>query len=201
MAARSARSPFAAWSSGDDPRGERHRRTPRRWWAVAAVLLLFVGLWLAWPRRGAGPRGSADRPVVVEVVDGDTIRVDLGGHQETVRLIGIDTPETKHPTRPVECFGPEAAGRAGELLPPGTPVRLERDREERDAYGRLLAYVVRQPDGLFVNLDLATSGHARALSISPNTSHRGTIAAAAEDARRQGRGLWGACPGAVPSEP
>ncbi len=70
-----------------------------------------------------------------------------------MRLIGIDTPETRRPpTSPSQCFGPEASARTTELLPAGTVVRLERDVEARDRYDRLLAYVYRVADGLFVNL-------------------------------------------------
>jgi micrococcal nuclease len=187
-----------ARSSGRAP----HRRRRR-----APLLVLLVAVAAAalawWAARGAPepPLGSPDRPVVVSVVDGDTVKVNFGASTETVRLIGIDTPETKHPTTPVECFGPEASARTAELLPPGTEVALERDREERDTYGRLLAYVVRRHDGLFVNLDLVRSGHAEVLTISPNTAHTAEITVAAAEARREGRGLWSACSGAVPSGP
>jgi micrococcal nuclease len=129
-------------------------------------------------------------------VDGDTIDVDIGGHEERVRLIGIDTPETKDEDAPVQCYGPEASALTELLLPPGTAVRLERDVEARDDYGRLLAYVHRA-DGLFVNLELARQGAATVLSIRPNTAYAEVIARSVDEARRAGRGLWGACP--VPS--
>jgi micrococcal nuclease len=143
----------------------------------------------------AAPARSTAEPIVTEVVDGDTIVVDLRGTRETVRLIGIDTPETKHPTKPVECFGPEASAFAHRLLPPGTAVRLERDVEARDHFGRMLAYVYRVADGLFVNLELARAGFARPLSIAPNTAHAGAITRATNEARAVGRGLWPACAG------
>jgi micrococcal nuclease len=129
-------------------------------------------------------------------VDGDTIDVDIGGREERVRLIGIDTPETKDENSPVECYGPEATALTELLVPPGTPVRLERDVEARDDYGRLLAYVHRT-DGLFVNLELARQGAATVLSIRPNTAYAALIGGTVDEARRTGRGLWGACP--VPS--
>src|SRR5687768_4909974 len=88
---------------------------------------------------------------LVEVVDGDTIDVEIGGRDERVRLIGVDTPESVRPDSPVECFGPEAASFTTSLLPTGTALHLERDPEARDDYGRLLAYVYRAEDGLFVN--------------------------------------------------
>ncbi len=112
---------------------------------------------------------------------------------ERIRLIGIDTPETKDENSPVECYGPEATALTELLVPPGTAVRLERDLEARDDYGRLLAYVHRS-DGLFVNLELARQGAATVLSIRPNTAYADVIADAVDDARRAGRGLWSACP-------
>jgi endonuclease YncB( thermonuclease family) len=130
------------------------------------------------------------------VVDGDTIDVELDvrpRHRERVRLIGIDTPETVKPDTPVQCYGPQAHERTAALLPPGTRVRLERDLEARDAYDRLLAYVVRASDGLFVNRQLVSEGFAHTLRIEPNTAHAAELAAAATAAERADLGLWGAC--------
>src|SRR5829696_5408219 len=82
--------------------------------------------------------------VVAHLVDGDTLDVRLaGGGEERVRLIGIDTPETKKPGSPIECFGPEASAHLAELVPVGTAVRVLRDVEARDVYGRFLAYLFR----------------------------------------------------------
>jgi micrococcal nuclease len=139
--------------------------------------------------------GAGDGPHVVEVVDGDTIEVRLGGRTEKVRLLGIDTPETKDPRKPVQCFGKEASRHTAELLPPGTAVRLERDVEERDRYDRLLAYVYRASDGLFVNLELARGGFADLLTYPPNVAHTGEFQAGVAEARREQRGLWQACGG------
>jgi micrococcal nuclease len=130
---------------------------------------------------------------VVDVVDGDTVELRVGGRAERVRLIGIDTPETVAPGRPVECFGPEASAFLRTLLPAGSPVRLERDVEARDAYDRLLGYVYRGVDGLFVNLELAAKGYADRLDIPPNTTYRDEIAQAVGAARAAGTGRWGAC--------
>ena len=80
------------------------------------------------------------------MIDGDTFDVDIGGRQERVRLIGINTPETHVEHGPPECFGPEAAEYTSSLLPVGTEVRLTRDVVGRDDYGRLLAYVYRRSD-------------------------------------------------------
>ena len=169
-------------------------------------LLAALGALLALGACGGGgasnARASAPEPgvaTVVDVVDGDTVRVRFSGRSgrsESVRLIGIDTPETHGPGGLRECFGSEASRRTASLLPPGTPVRLERDVEARDRYARLLAYVYRKRDGLFVNLALARDGFAAPLSIPPNVAHTSEFTAAAAEARDAGRGLWGRCGGA-----
>ncbi len=138
----------------------------------------------------AGP-GDA---TVVRVVDGDTLVVDIGGREENVRLIGIDTPESTDPRQAPECFGTEAADRTEVLVPPGTAIRLERDVEARDRYDRLLAYVFRQSDDLFVNLAMVQDGFAEVLTIAPNVAYRQRFTAAVNDARAEGRGLWSSCP-------
>jgi micrococcal nuclease len=99
------------------------------------------------------------------------------------------------PNTPVECFAKEAAGRTAALVPPGTPVRLVRDVEARDRYGRLLAYVYRTDNGLFVNLSLAADGYAGPLAIPPNLAHAEDFAVAVTRARRARLGLWGRCRG------
>jgi micrococcal nuclease len=166
---------------------------------VLGAALVFGALtgFVAWRASETSPPGTYVR----HVIDGDTVEVSIDGHTETVRLLGIDTPETVHPTKPVECFGPEASARAGELLPEGAAVRLERDHEARDHYGRLLAYVVRATDEVFVNLALVREGFAEVLTISPNVAHTEAFLSAAAEARREGRGMWSACSGAVPSGP
>jgi micrococcal nuclease len=93
----------------------------------------------------------------------------------------------------VQCFGKEASAFAERALPPDTPVRLVRDVEARDRYDRLLAYVYRATDGVFVNLALVEGGYARPLTIPPNVAHAEAFVAAARTAREEERGLWGAC--------
>ena len=130
---------------------------------------------------------------MVEVVDGDTVVVQIADRTERVRLIGIDTPEATGGFLPVECFGDEASAFTRSLLPAGTEVRLTRDVEARDRYDRLLAYVYRAVDGLFVNLEIAANGYAEALVIEPNAIHADAFYGAAARARDQGLGLWDAC--------
>jgi micrococcal nuclease len=135
------------------------------------------------------------RATVARVIDGDTIVVRIAGSEEHVRLLGIDTPETHKQDTPVECFGPEASDRLNALLPAGTTVRLVRDVEARDRYGRLLAYVYREADGLFVDLAMVADGYAGPLAISPNLAHRRELDTAAADAQAAHRGLWQSCGG------
>lgn len=146
------------------------------------------------PSRAAAPTPAGEQPVkVVRVVDGDTIIVRFAGKNERVRLIGIDTPESVKPNTPVQCFALEASARTKALLPAGSSVKLVRDVELRDRYGRLLAYVYRASDNLFVNLSLAADGYASAYTYPPNVAHAGEFVAAAGQARDAGRGLWSRC--------
>ena len=156
------------------------------------VLLLSCLLVAGCTRTAAAPTdpGAA---TVVEVVDGDTVVVDLAGRQETLRLIGIDTPETVDPDQPPECWGAEASAHTRALLPAGTAVRLTRDVEARDRYDRLLVYVERTEDGLFVNLDLVAGGWADDYPFPPNVAHQREFALAVSQARAEGLGLWGTC--------
>ena len=146
------------------------------------------------PSRAPTPAADGTG-VVVRPVDGDTVIVSLGGVEEPVRLIGIDTPESVAQDRPVECFGLEAKERAAALLPAGTPVRLERDVEARDRYDRLLAYVFRVEDDVLVNLLLVEEGFAEAVAYPPNTARQADFERAEAAARAAGRGLWPACGG------
>ena len=182
------------------PRGPEMRRTPSRRRArtrnglPAVLLAAVVGSSVVACGNGdaaaPAPPGTA---TLTRVVDGDTIRVRIGGREEPVRLVGIDTPESVKPGTPVQCFALAASARTKALLPKGSAVRLERDVEERDRYGRLLAYVYRARDDLFVNLALVREGYALALTVPPNVAHTDELVAAARAAREQGLGLWGRC--------
>jgi micrococcal nuclease len=133
--------------------------------------------------------GGTETAKVERVVDGDTI-VLAGG--ERVRYIGVDTPESVKPGTPVQCFA-KAAARANERLVAGRRVRLRFDAERRDRYGRLLAYVYRAGDGLFVNAQLVRGGYATTLTIPPNVAHAAEFRRLARSAREAGRGLWSSC--------
>ncbi len=160
---------------------------------VAGVLALALTTsCVSSVEQTAAPQGS--NASVVRVVDGDTIVADISGKSEKIRMIGFNTPESVDPRKPVECFGKEASARMKELLPPHTPIRLERDAESRDVYGRLLAYVYRSSDSMFVNLEMVSEGYAHVLSIAPNTTYADRFRSAERVARDATRGLWAACP-------
>ena len=152
---------------------------------VAVVAAASVGGWRLGDARRAGTVA-----LVVEVVDGDTLEVIRAGRHDTVRLLGVDTPETKHPDRPVECHGPEASAYTRSQLEDRV-VRLEFDVERRDAYGRLLAFVI--VDGHRFNDALLRLGHARLLVIPPNGRHGRHMLGEELEARRHRLGLWGEC--------
>jgi micrococcal nuclease len=166
--------------------------------AITALLAVLTGLlglrWCYFTLLHPPAEPFAAQPTVVKVIDGDTIDVRVGTSTTRIRLLGIDTPETKDPRKPVQCFGPEASRRTAELLPKGTIVHLESDRETHDVFGRTLAYVHRS-DGLFVNLALVTDGFADVLTIAPNGSHSAEFGAAAAAAKAAAKGLWAACGG------
>ena len=125
----------------------------------------------------------------MRVVDGDMLVVRLDGREETVRLIGVDTPETVHPTIGVEPGGPEASAFTKQLLPPGTRVELELDVEQRDRYGRLLAYVY-LADGRMVNAEITRTGMGQLLTVPPNVKYVDLFVRLQREAREAGRGLW-----------
>ena len=135
---------------------------------------------------------------VTHLVDGDTVDVAFSTgtgkpSTERIRLIGIDTPETKRPDTPVECFGREASSALAALIPIGTAVLIERDVEERDRYGRLLGYVFRASDGLFVNHEMVRAGMATAYTFPPNIAYVDVFAAAGDASRAAAAGLWSRC--------
>jgi endonuclease YncB( thermonuclease family) len=129
---------------------------------------------------------------VVEVVDGDTIRVEIGGAIYPLRYIGIDCPETVHPSQPVGWMGPEAS-EANRQLVEGQTVYLEKDVSETDKYGRLLRYVF-LADGTFVNAELVRLGYAQVSTYPPDVRYQDLFLQMQQEAREAGRGLWGPTP-------
>ena len=161
------------------------------WVVVFAAVAVFAIDRFSGSSDEAGGGNAAG--VVTRVVDGDTVHVRLDGDDEAVRYIGVDTPETVKPRTPVQCFG-TAASAYNHRLVDGQPVRLRFDAEQRDRYGRLLAYVYRARDGLFVNAALVRGGYATTLTIPPNTEHASQFATLERRARERRRGLWRSCP-------
>jgi micrococcal nuclease len=164
----------------------------RRFWIPSWLIyaLIFLALVTAgqeiWTRSGGSPKEG--RALVSDVVDGDTIHVGRGWRRTTVRLIGVDTPETVHPEKPVQFFGPEASAFTRRSLQ-GKWVRLEFEPLDRiDRYGRLLAYVYME-DGTFFNRELVHKGYARAYTRFDFRYKKDFLLAQAE-ARQARLGLW-----------
>jgi micrococcal nuclease len=171
---------------------------------TAGAILLLVAALAALLAGGAGHVAGPDRPAagsdprrappvsahVSRVIDGDTIEIELDGAEEDVRYIGVDTPETVKPDTPVQCYGPEASA-FNHRFAEGHDVELAFDRERRDVYGRLLAYVY--VDGTLVNAELVRRGLARTLEIEPNTAMADRFDRLQSAAAGAGRGLWGSC--------
>ena len=127
---------------------------------------------------------------VVSVVDGDTVKLNINGAVESVRLIGIDTPETVHPSKPVECFGIEASNKAKQILT-GQTVRFETDSSQgdRDKYGRLLGYLFLS-DGTNFNKIMIEQGYAYEYTYSVPYQYQAEFKSAEQYARTNGVGLW-----------
>ena len=129
---------------------------------------------------------------VTSVVDGDTFKVEINGTVETVRIIGIDTPETVHPSKPVQCFGKEASNALKEVLD-GEEIALEKNpAEERDKYGRLLRYV--EIDGVDIGASMIEEGFAYSYKQYPHPRLE-EYNELEQEAREENRGLWGSCNG------
>lgn len=129
---------------------------------------------------------------VTEFVDGDTIKVDMNGKEETLRFIGVDTPETHDPRKQVQCFGQAAAGFTKQLIG-NNSVRLEADpiNTNRDRYNRLLRYIY-LPDGTLVNSEIIKQGYGFAYTSFPFTKSD-DFRKAQTDAMNTKNGLWGNC--------
>lgn len=161
--------------------------------SIALLLIAAAILLRPWDLGGA-PATEASRHLtgrVVRAVDGDTLEVALDdGPTETVRLIGVDTPETVKPDTPVQCFGPRASAFEHRHVE-GHRVRLLTGVEPRDYYGRLLAYV--WIERRFLEDELLRRGLARVLTFHPNDRFAPGFELIAQKAAKAGKGLWNAC--------
>jgi micrococcal nuclease len=130
--------------------------------------------------------------VVDDVVDGDTIHVWIGGVPDTIRIIGIDTPETKKPGTPIECYGLKATAAAESLMPPATNIVLELDptQDTRDRYGRLLAHVVLADGRLFAEVMIQGGLGIHYIYDDVPSMYADRLAAAQQAAERTTAGLW-----------
>ena len=173
----------------------KHSATPLmptrglRWWLVrglAAVAVISVGA----AALGAAIGDDDRQGTVVRVVDGDTLVAVIAGEETTVRLLNIDTPETKHPDLPVQCLGPEATEFLAERLPAGTEIELEYDEERLDRYDRTLAGVYES--GSLVNAEIAAEGLGVPVYFEPNDRFLPEVEDAAASAEAEGHGLFSA---------
>lgn len=135
---------------------------------------------------------SGDQVLVTRVIDGDTVEIEGG---KKIRLLGVDTPETVDPKRPVGCYGKEASDEMKSLLTSKTVI-LQKDVSETDKYGRLLRFIFLPIDNgnyLFVDDFLVREGYAKVLTIPPDKKYSDQFTQAQTEARNAKKGLWGKC--------
>jgi len=160
--------------------------------AIFAVELKRNGVSFQWDYSYLQPE-DYDVATVSRNVDGDTITVSLDGWSETIRMIGVDTPETVHPSKPVEAFGKEASDFTKAMCPVGSTVYLTYDWNPRDKYNRLLAYIWYKVGNTWVlhNLNLIANGYGNAYTAFSFKNEYMTLFRSAETyARKKQRGLW-----------
>ncbi|MDP3965603.1 MAG: thermonuclease family protein [bacterium] len=173
------------------------RALPKRLQSVASIAQSAA----VESAQNAEPIISGTYYPVIKVVDGDTIVVEINGKNETIRLIGLDTPETVDPRKPVQCFGEEASKKAKEILA-GKSVQIEMDASqgERDKYGRLLAYIFLE-DGTSFNKLMIAEGFGHEYTYNPSTGadaypiglpykYQEEFKQAEKTARENQKGLW-----------
>lgn len=160
---------------------------------VVLGLVILGGVFLyAHGMPGTPPRSQPGLYHVSRFVDGDTIAVDMNGHQEKVRMIGVDTPETHKPNTPVQCYGPQAAAFTKQVIGRQS-VRLVSDPQttDRDRYDRLLRYVY-LPDGTNLDEQLIRQGYGFYYPYFPFTKSA-QFDAAERTAMAEHKGLWSSC--------
>ena len=147
---------------------------------VAALIIAVAGA-ACTPAVVTTSTPAGIEAYVIDVQDGDSLRVDIDGTEERIRLIGVNAPERD------ECFGPESATGLRDLVD-NTVIQIVADVEARDQYGRLLGYIYR--DGTLINAEIALRGLVLARAFEPNIALQSRIDAAAEDARENQLGMW-----------
>jgi micrococcal nuclease len=159
---------------------------------IILLVLLVAGAYFGLTKYQQSRKAPAGKYYVIRVVDGDTIEVDMDGTTEKVRLIGVDTPETHHPDKGVECFGQLASDYTKAALE-GRTVRLESDEtnQNRDRYQRLLRYVYTDQGELW-NARLLQDGYAHALTAFPFTK-MADFKLYEQNAKATSKGLWSSC--------
>lgn len=133
---------------------------------------------------------NADAGIVTSIVDGDTLVINTGGSDKKIRLLNVDSPETKDPAKPVECLGREATEFLAYAVPVGSKVKLKFDVEKEDKYGRILAAVFTD-DGTLVNAEIARQGLGIALVVGENKAYFEQVKSAQQEAEAAERGLFG----------
>jgi micrococcal nuclease len=174
---------------------------------VVVAALVALAIWIVATQQQPAPTPDADpgipavdngipapndaqRMTVVDITDGDTIRLrDGSGAIEKVRLVGIDTPEV-YPV--YECFGDEAEAELLRLAPIGSTLVVDPDVDPFDDYDRLLLYLWND-EGTFINLALVEGGFAEAIRVAPNDLHFDELLAAEDAAAAASLGMWGSC--------
>jgi micrococcal nuclease len=152
---------------------------------LVIVLIIILGIVVEFTSKEGDVVSGSSEYRVLRVIDGDTIEVERIGK---VRYIGVDSPETKHPSKNEEPYGREAF-EANRRLVEDKRVRLELDVGERDRYGRVLAYVY--VGDVFVNAWLVANGYAQVMTVPPNVKYADLFVKLEQDAREAAKGLWG----------
>lgn len=172
----------------------RHRRKIT-WLGLIITVIAVVISQSGWLQKGSRTL-QQNQPGLYGIdhyVDGDTIAVDMNGSVETIRFIGVDTPETHKPNTPVQCYGPQAAAHTKDVISRFGKVRLQADPLDtnRDVYGRLLRYVY-LPDGTLLDEEIIKDGYGFAYLDFP-FSKKSEFAQAQTDAQGAKKGLWAVC--------
>lgn len=168
---------------------------------ILVAIALFALFLCLVPHTAGAAEPKRIAAVVERIVDGDTIKVTVNGLPDTVRFIGIDTPESKRNQRAelqakeekknldtITAMGKQASKHLASMLRKGDAIELELDAEPRDRYGRVLAYVYK--NGRMINADMIADGYAYPLTIPPNVRHEKLFRTLFAEARSAGRGLW-----------